>query len=321
MGNICCSRTKNQDSSNDGVKTSEVVLYSGETGNDNLGAEIENTSRSSSISSSSSSSSSSPMKIISGLWLSERSKGKMKGIGNDNETNKIVSSNVQTGLHIKLLPHKHTLFCERKQRICDSFGKIQELEILQIQNTDDKGLPIDTSFKNSIWLRSLKSSDEFIPIIGSDNKLEYTLSKDDVGYFISFKHKSNTDNVYNIARQSIGPVLPGPPRLLEIKIMGETKVGHRLVASSKYIGGYEGTSEYWWIRIKDGEREQITEPCTINIEHLDKDPSSLPTSDPRVHIITDEDIGFSFKVKCRPIRSDGYKGEIVTSLSSAIIDT
>ena len=315
MGNICC-RTRN-DRSDNGVETSVVISEHDNDDNNNLGVDIENTSRSSSMSSSSSSSS--PMKIISGLWLSERSKGKVKGIGNDNDKNKpIPSSNIQTGLHIKLLPHKHTLFCERKQRICDSFGKMQELEILQIQNLDDKGLPIDISLNNCIWLRSLKSSDEFVPIIGTENKLEYTLSKDDVGYFISFKHKLNGD--YQIVREPIGPVLPGPPRLLDIRIIGETKVGNRLVASSKYIGGYEGTSEYWWIRIKDGERQQITEPYAINIEDLDKDSSLLPITDPRVHIILNEDIGCSFKVKCRPIRTDGYKGEIVTSLSSAIIE-
>ena len=129
----------------------------------------------------------------------------------------------------------------------------------------------------------------------------------------------NNNNDYNIVK-SIGPVLPGPPRLLEIRIIGETKIGNRIIATSKYIGGYEGKSEYWWIRIKDGEREQITEPRGINIENLYQEAFILPENDPRVHIITNEDKGCCFKVKCRPVRSDGYKGEIVTSLQSDIAE-
>ena len=329
MGNICFRRSNSQldeERSNvdDGVETvSDVRLYISESGTcdngGNLGADnLEKLSISSTTSSSSSSSSSSPMKIISGLWLHEKSKGKVKGIGNDEEKNSSSSSsnNIQTGLHIKLLPHKHTLFCERKQRICDAFGKIQELEILQVQNVDDKGSSLEISLKNCIWLKAMKISDQFVPIKGSENKAEYTLTKEDVGYFISFKHKLDSDSDYNIVKHPVGPVLPGPPRLLEIRIIGETKVGKRLVVSTQYIGGYEGASEYWWIRIKDGERQQITEPHAINIEHLFYEESALLSSDPRVHIITNEDIGCSFKVKCRPVRSDGYKGEIVTSLSS-----
>jgi hypothetical protein len=327
MGNICyrSSSSHHGEESNDGLETNGVRLYisehgtcdnnGGNLGTDNLGADyLENLSISST--SSTSSSSSSPMKIISGLWLNEKSKGKVKGIGNDDEKKSSSSNNIQTGLHIKLLPHKHTLFCERKQRICDAFGKIQELEILQIQNIDDKGSTLDISLKNCIWLKAIKISDEFVPIKGSENKAEYTLTKEDVGYFISFRHKLDTDSDYNLVKHPVGPVLPGPPRLLEIRIIGETKVGKRLIASTQYIGGYEGASEYWWIRIKDGERQQITEPHAINIEHLFYEETALLSSDPRVHIITNEDIGCSFKVKCRPVRSDGYKGEIVTSLSS-----
>ena len=323
MGNICFRRSHHgEESIDDGLETNDVRLYISENGTcdnggnlgaDNLGVDnLENLSISST--SSTSSSSSSPIKIISGLWLNEKSKGKVKGIGNDDEKISSSSNNIQTGLHIKLLPHKHTLFCERKQRICDAFGKIQELEILQIQNIDDKGSSLDISLKNCIWLKAIKISDEFVPIIGSENKAQYTLTKEDIGYYISFRHKLDTD--YNMVKHPVGPVLPGPPRLLEIRIIGETKVGKRLIASTQYIGGYEGASEYWWIRIKDGERQQITEPHAINIEHLFYEESEFLSSDPRVHIITNEDIGCSFKVKCRPVRSDGYKGEIVTSLSS-----
>jgi hypothetical protein len=34
---------------------------------------------------------------------------------------------------VVLVPHQHTLFCERKQRVCTAVGKYQELEILKVR--------------------------------------------------------------------------------------------------------------------------------------------------------------------------------------------
>jgi len=65
----------------------------------------------------------------------------------------------------------------------------------------------------------------------------------------------------------------------------------------------EGLSEYWWMRIRQGQREQISDPTPI------PDPSSRHSAgahtDPRLHFLTEEDIGCTFKVKGRPLRSDG----------------
>ncbi len=38
--------------------------------------------------------------------------------------------------------------------------------------------------------------------------------------------------------------------------------------------------------------------------------------DPREYIVEQSDIGCEFKVKCTPVRSDGYRGEVFTSKSS-----
>ena len=37
--------------------------------------------------------------------------------------------------------------------------------------------------------------------------------------------------------------------------------------------------------------------------------------DPREYLVDVNDVGCEFKVKCKPIRSDGYKGEVFTSKS------
>lgn len=54
------------------------------------------------------------------------------------------------------------------------------------------------------------------------------------------------------------------------------------VAEASYIGGYEGATEYWWMRISpEGKRTQVTEPCRVpypaTLTPLE-DPAVLPVS-------------------------------------------
>ena len=84
---------------------------------------------------------------------------------------------------------------------------------------------------------------------------------------------------------TIGPVLPGPPRILEFIISGEMKIGSYAKAETTYIGGVEGASEYWWMRITaDGKRTQVTEPKAIP----DKQSRQFnqPEDDSRYYLIT-----------------------------------
>jgi hypothetical protein len=131
------------------------------------------------------------------------------------------------------------------------------------------------------------------------------------------------------ASNSIGPVLPGPPRLLDLRIVGECVTGRRLYAEAEYIGGTQGLSEYWWFRIKAGKRVQISEPKAVSegitLEDLRHTLATGETDgkplddDSRVLLLTEEDVGCVLKVKCRPVRVDGYKGEVFTSKASAVI--
>lgn len=41
---------------------------------------------------------------------------------------------VLSGPRIRLLPHQHTLFCERKQRVCAAVGEQQEMEVLVVSD-------------------------------------------------------------------------------------------------------------------------------------------------------------------------------------------
>jgi len=219
---------------------------------------------------------------------------------------------------LELMEHQHTLFCERKQRVCTAVGKVQEMEKLKVVF-----LPESVPASNLIWARSSNieiSSSSSVTMIGSEGQLEYMLQREDIGNYIYVKaDNGKTSN-------PIGPVLAGPPRLKDLHIevvggggffkqnaTGEEQIlcflpGTTLVARAEYIGGYEGDSEYWWLRINGGKREQIGSPRTA---------SSSP--DPKFYLVTEEDIGCEFKVKVTPVRSDGAKGEVFTSKSSGLV--
>lgn len=168
-------------------------------------------------------------------------------------------------------------------------------------------------------------------IVGSEGKDKYQLSVLDVGSYISARAAFiNDPGVVHNANGFVGPILAGPPRLLEVSIIGDFTEGNPVVATPSYIGGIEGASEYWWLRINKGKRENVSEPKEIDpndgsyntiiraIENKGTVDASWLKSpgvaiDPRVHILTPDDIGCELKVKCRPIRSDGVRGEVFTS--------
>lgn len=220
-----------------------------------------------------------------------------------------------------------------------------------------KGLLPSTSFTGCYWIRSLPNDphSQYTYIEGSENNDRYVLTAQDENCFISFQQTISTtttttdeDNeqaeiqtliISRRAFNSIGPVLPGPPRLLDLSIMGNFKPGKIVYVEGEYIGGTQGLSEYWWFRIKGGKRIQIGEPRSIDqsisLNEIQQSISKLNNqtiqendqnerikkclNDPRILILTDEDIGCVLKVKCRPIRADGYKGEVFTSKPSPVI--
>lgn len=186
------------------------------------------------------------------------------------------------------------------------------------------------------WIRSSPndshSSYEFVQ--GSENSDCYTLTARDENCYLSFQQSCRGKDVANDAPivcrraiNSIGPVLPGPPRLLDLRIVGKCIKGEKVFAESDYIGGTEGLSEYWWFRIKGGKRVQIGEPRVVS-DFAIKDIKECIggaidkkecLNDPRVLELSEEDLGCVLKVKCRPVRVDGYKGEVFTSKPSPII--
>ena len=107
----------------------------------------------------------------------------------------------------------------------------------------------------------------------------------------------------------MGPIEPSPPKITNLRVAGDTRVGCTVRAEGEYTGGTEGNSSYWWIRITPaGERVNITEPAEAN-----------DGVNPKLYVCSPDDVGSTLKVKCRPVRSDGDRGEVITSKASTVI--
>jgi hypothetical protein len=190
------------------------------------------------------------------------------------------------------------------------------------------------------WIRSLPNDPRtrYEYIEGSANSDRYVLTARDENCFISFQQTSvqqteeGATTTSQRAMNSIGPILPGPPRLLDLRIIGKCVKGARVYAEPEYIGGTEGLSEYWWVRIKAGKRIQIGDPRAVDGSlSLDDIRRSVTEeggrgvedekcwNDSRVLLLSDEDLDCVLKVKCRPVRVDGYKGEVFTSKASSTV--
>ena len=237
---------------------------------------------------------------------------------------------------------------------------------------------LDLPLSNCVWIRTspgASPTSTYSAIPNTDNKIEYTLTADDVNCYISIRHAwveevpatettpaANQVKVIQ-AEHALGPVTAGPARLMDLRILSRTavlpsqggsagasgstgedslegaeggllQVHYCVVAQESYIGGKQGCSEFWWMKTyPDGRREELTKrlpisptaPGSAHIAHAVQVNTRVESladewrQDPRVYVLRPEDVGCTLKVKCIPVRSDGYAGEVVTSKPSAVV--
>ena len=215
---------------------------------------------------------------------------------------------------IQLRPHVHTRLCDRKERVCTAMGKFREGERLgappslmiveewqRCANCDDICVAADVSGDLD------EKRPLFVGIEGSAGQNEYVLRSDDVGCLLrcvlvsAGKEECHENPIQSVNSRPVGPVEAGPPKIFNLRIEGDFVVGSVIVANGEYWGGKEGASEYWWVKImSDGTRNNLhTHPCVV----CESECSS--EEDPRKLLLTKDDIGARFKVKCRPKRNDG----------------
>lgn len=117
------------------------------------------------------------------------------------------------------------------------------------------------------------------------------------------------------------PVEPAPPRIREIWLAcsagSPPAVGSTLTAHAAYYGGTPGACEWVWIRVDaDGNRSESA-PVALDPSTPYPAEGAASGSDPRLRLISPEDVGCMFKVQCEPVRADGERGAPSTSKPTA----
>ena len=252
---------------------------------------------------------------------------------------------IYTELNLSLVPHVHTVKCNRRVVVCDTPGKFREREWIRAglrtgSGNADKQLVHEESFERVIWWRRRKRLGETIDsfrdistahaldswerISGAEGKMKYQIQKQDDSCFICCQyvpHLESSNNYKHLMVSNIvGPCEKSGPMIDTIRVEGEPIVGGCLVAVTDYWGGDEGPSEYQWTRVLNGERSKSDKVVLDPTKNMGIDPfdpsdieSGLARGDPRFRRLTSEDVGAKFKVTCLPARRDGLTGEPKTS--------
>lgn len=136
-------------------------------------------------------------------------------------------------------------------------------------------------------------------IPGASGLLQYTVTKEAIGKFISFKCiPVRDDGIVGEARTCMCQerVRPGNPRAVSLQVVGAAVEGTVLSAEKEYWGGEEGASVFRWFRTNsDGS------PCEIK---------GATTAS---YLLSVDDIGFFISVSYEPVRDDWARGPTVIS--------
>ncbi|RLN34629.1 hypothetical protein C2845_PM03G19820 [Panicum miliaceum] len=149
------------------------------------------------------------------------------------------------------------------------------------------------------WHLHETEDDEGTPGSEASGLLQYRVSKEAIGKFVSFKCTPiRDDGIVGEARAFIGKdrVTPGMPTLLSLEVTGEAIEGTTMVASKRYWGGEEGDTMFRWILASSDGTEKEIEGATSSSYTLKCD-----------------DIGFYISVLCKPVRNDGVHGSLVST--------
>ncbi|OEL27617.1 187-kDa microtubule-associated protein AIR9 [Dichanthelium oligosanthes] len=149
------------------------------------------------------------------------------------------------------------------------------------------------------WHIHETEDDEGIPASEASGLLEYRVTKEAIGKFVSFKCTPiRDDGIVGEARSFIGKdrVTPGMPTILSLEVTGEAIEGTTMVASKRYWGGEEGDTMFRWILASSDGTEKEIEGATSSSYTLKCD-----------------DIGFYISVLCEPVRNDGVHGSLVST--------
>ncbi|KAM1883329.1 hypothetical protein ACFX13_004704 [Malus domestica] len=152
------------------------------------------------------------------------------------------------------------------------------------------------------WFRT--TSDGAQTEIRGAKAASYTLSIDDIGFFVSVSCepvRSDWARGPTVLSEQIGPVIPGSPTCRSLEFLGSMIEGQRLSFTASYSGGEKGNCSHEWFRVKrNGVKEKLS---TQGHDFVD---------------LTLDDVGTCVELVYTPMRKDGMKGNSKSIQSDVI---
>ncbi|CAM8932942.1 unnamed protein product [Rhodiola kirilowii] len=149
------------------------------------------------------------------------------------------------------------------------------------------------------WHLHENESDSGCMIPEVSGSLQYQITKDSIGRFISFTCTPvRDDGTAGESSICMGTekVRPGSPRVMALQVKGTAVECSTLTVDKKYWGGQEGESLFRWFRTSsDGTQTEVRGATAAS------------------YILSVDDIGCFISVSCEPQRNDGARGAIVFS--------
>ncbi|XP_068657633.1 187-kDa microtubule-associated protein AIR9-like isoform X2 [Aristolochia californica] len=160
------------------------------------------------------------------------------------------------------------------------------------------------------WLRENKESSEFVLV--STGTAEYALTKEDVGRRLAFVYiPINFEGQEGESVSTVTDVvLRAPPKVTNLKIVGDLREGGKVNVSANLTGGSEGSSRVQWFktRVSNLEGENGLEALTAS--KIAK-AFRIPLSAADYYIV----------VKFTPMAPDGESGEQAFAISEKTVET
>ncbi|KAL2467410.1 microtubule-associated protein [Abeliophyllum distichum] len=159
------------------------------------------------------------------------------------------------------------------------------------------------------WWREDKDTGEFAVVLTGTN--DYTLTKDDIGQRLAFVYvpvnfEGQEGKSMSITSQI---VKPAPPKVTNVKIIGELKEGSKVTVTGIVTGGTEASSRVQWFR---------TSSSTFEVEkNLEVLSASKIAKAFRIPLGA---VGYYIVAKFIPMTPDGEAGEPAYVISETVIE-
>ncbi|KAE7996085.1 hypothetical protein FH972_000834 [Carpinus fangiana] len=160
------------------------------------------------------------------------------------------------------------------------------------------------------WLRQNKDTGDFLLV--SSGTSEYTLTKEDVGRVLAFIYiPINFEGQEGESVSVVSPVVKqAPPKVSNVKIIGELRENNKITVIGVVTGGTEGSSRVQWFKkrssILDGEKD-LEALSASKIAKAFRIPLGA--------------VGYHIVAKYTPMTPDGESGEPLYAISDRAVET